>query len=420
VIFLDGGTAMNEIATVSLPATANQLDAVSKPASSYNLAIGYLRAFITVLVLAHHAVLAYHPFAPPMPASLLTQPRWWQAFPVVDSQRWIGFALFVGFNDTFFMSLMFFLSGLFVWQSLERRGSSAFLRNRVQRLGLPFVVAAALVAPLAYYPSYLLTGTSTGLAGFWHEWRSLGDWPAGPAWFVWVLLAFDCIAAALLALIPKWGQTLGRALSGISRPAVFFALLVALSALAYIPLALIYSPFYWFSFGPFYVQASRPLHYLVYFFIGAGVGAYGFERGLLAPEGKLARRWILWCVAALVAFCVATVIAIASFSAKGSPQVWGMIGGMSFALSCAASSLAFLAIFVHFTRSGNRVLDSLRDNAYGMYLIHYVFVSWLQYALLKTALTAIAKGSAVFLGTLALSWATTAALRRIPVVARTL
>jgi hypothetical protein len=65
---------------------------VSKPASSYNLPIGYLRAFITVLVLGHHAVLAYHPFAPPVPASLVTQPRWWQAFPVVDSQRWSGFA----------------------------------------------------------------------------------------------------------------------------------------------------------------------------------------------------------------------------------------------------------------------------------------------------------------------------------------
>ena len=29
-----------------------------------NLAINYLRAFITLLVLAHHAALAYHPFAP--------------------------------------------------------------------------------------------------------------------------------------------------------------------------------------------------------------------------------------------------------------------------------------------------------------------------------------------------------------------
>jgi hypothetical protein len=92
---------MGEIATIPLLATIGtigQPDVVSKPASSYNLPIGYLRAFIAVLVLAHQAALAYHPFAPPVPASLVTQPRWWQAFPVVDSQRWSGFALFVGFN----------------------------------------------------------------------------------------------------------------------------------------------------------------------------------------------------------------------------------------------------------------------------------------------------------------------------------
>jgi hypothetical protein len=410
---------MSEIETLPLPAAIRQTDAVSKPANSYNLPMGYLRAFITLLVLAHHAVLAYHPFAPPVPPSLVTQPRWWEAFPAVDSQRWTGFALFVGFNDIFFMSLMFFLSGLFVWRSLERKGAASFLRERVLRLGVPFVVAAALIAPLAYYPTYLLTGTSTGLTGFWHEWRSLGEWPAGPAWFIWVLLAFDCVAAALLVLIPNWGAALGRGLAGVSRrPIFFFALLVAVSAVAYVPLALVYGPVSWFSFGPFYFQSSRPLHYLVYFLIGAGVGACGFHEGLLAPAGKLARRWILWCVAALVAFVAASAIAIASYSAKSAPQVWGTIGGISFAFSCAASSFAFLSLFVRFAKTRNRVLESLRDNAYGMYLIHYAFVSWLQYAVLKIALPAIAKGSVVFVGTLALSWGVTAGLRRIPGVAR--
>ena len=89
----------------------------------YNVAIGYLRAFVTVLVVAHHAALAYHPFAPAPIASLIAEPRLWPAFPVVDAQRWSGFSLLVGFNDAFFMSLMFFLSGLFVWKSLERKGS---------------------------------------------------------------------------------------------------------------------------------------------------------------------------------------------------------------------------------------------------------------------------------------------------------
>jgi surface polysaccharide O-acyltransferase-like enzyme len=233
-----------------------------------------------------------------------------------------------------------------------------------------------------------------------------------------VLLVFDCIAAVAFVSVPNWGQALRRGFAGASRrPAVFFALLVAISTLAYVPLALVYGPLAWFGFGPFFFQLSRPLHYLVYFTMGIGVGAYGLERGILAPEGKLARGSILWCLGALLAFAAAAAIAIASFSAKGSPQVWGTIGGIGFTVSCAASSFAFLALFVRFAKTHNRVWDSLRDNAYGMYLIHYAFVRWLQYALLKTALPAVAKGSAVFLGTVALSWGATAALRRIPAVA---
>jgi peptidoglycan/LPS O-acetylase OafA/YrhL len=407
-------TAATLITQKSQPASA----AFDQTARSYNPAVGYLRAFITLLVLAHHSVLAYHPYAP-APAALLSGPsRWWQAFPVVDSQRSTGFAVFAGFNDIFFMALMFFLSGLFVWKSLQRKGSGHFLRDRAVRLGLPFLVAAAVVAPVAYYPAYLQTGAGGGIAGFWQQWRSLGNWPAGPAWFVWVLLAFDVLAAVLVLVLPRWGDALGR-LASISnrRPMVFFGLLVAASAAAYVPLALVFNPFYWSSFGPFTFQTSRVLHYLVYFLLGAGVGA-GIDRGLLASDGKLARRWPLWLVGALAAFGLATGVGLTAMTAHVGSRAWEIAGDSTFVLSCAASSFALLALFVRFARGRSRLFESLTANAYGMYLIHYAFVSWLQYALLHASLPAIAKGSIVFGGTVLLSWGATAALRRLPGIAR--
>jgi hypothetical protein len=56
------------------------------------------------------------------------------------------------------------------------------------------------------------------------------------------------------------------------------------------------------------------------------------------------------------------------------------------------------------------MLDSLSSNAYSMYLIHYVFVVWLQFAMLPVALFAIGKAAIVFTGTLAMSWAASLAL----------
>ena len=95
-----------------------------------------------------------------------------------------------------------------------------------------------------------------------------------------------------------------------------------------------------------------------------------------------------------------------------------MAGDFAFVISCAASGFAFMALFVRFAKKPSKLWDSLSANAYGMYLVHYAFVSWLQYALLKAALPAVAKGGIVFLATVVLSWGVTAGVRRIPAVAR--
>jgi hypothetical protein len=406
-----------ETAVAPPPLTQTILPApVASPPPQYNLAIGYLRAWVTLMVLAHHAVLAYCTFAPPPPRSLLAQPRWWGAFPVVDVQRSNIFSVFVLFNDRFFMALMFFLSGLFVWSSLERKGSKTFLRDRGLRLGIPFIVAAAVIAPLAYYPTYLQIG-GRGVAGYWAQWSALRQWPAGPAWFVWLLLAFDLLAAAIFVLAPHSGDLLRRCSSGAARrPVMFFSGLFAAAALAYLPLALRYGPLRWTTFGPFYFQTSRLLLYLVYFFAGVTVGAYSLGRGLLAAGGNLARRYPLWILACALAFLAS--LSASTAIVKTPTLALAIVAFVAFVLSGAASSFAFLACFVRFVKRDHRVFDSLRDNAYGMYLVHYVFVSWLQYALLRSALPALAKGSLVFAGTVLLSWAAVAGLRRIPAVAR--
>jgi hypothetical protein len=397
-------------------------NAETLPPSQHYVALGYLRAFIIVLVVAHHSVLAYHPYAPAPSPRFNSQPFMWAVFPIVDPQRWRGVDLFVGFNDIFFMSLMFFLSGLFVWPSLVRKGPGRFARDRALRLGLPFAVAAALLAPLAYYPAYHVTGVAPGFGAFWKQWLSLGTWPSGPAWFIWLLLAFDGGAAAMYRLAPHFGVALGRLAAGAkTRPFKFFLLLVATSALAYIPLAVAFGPVRWLSFGPFSFQASRLLHYAVYFFIGIGIGACGIDRGLLASDGNLARRWPLWVLASMMLFFVSIVafLALVAAMSRGAiPTALSLFTHFTFVSSCAASGFAFLALFVRFMQTRMRVFDSLSANAYGIYLLHYGIVTWLQFSLLRAPLSGPAKGSIVFLGALTISWGATILMRRIPAIAR--
>jgi hypothetical protein len=89
------------------------------------------------------------------------------------------------------------------------------------------------------------------------------------------------------------------------------------------------------------------------------------------------------------------------------------LADLSFVFACFGSCFAVLALVLRL--AGRRLPASagLRRDAFGMYLVHYVFVVWLQYALLGVGLFAMVKGALVFSGTLLLSWGTIAVVRRI-------
>ena len=390
----------------------------SEPAgnANYSIAIGYLRAAIIVVVVAVHSVLAYCSFAPKQ-IPFGTRSDLWKAYPIVDGRRWAGFDPIVGFTDPFGMSLMFFLSGLFVWNSLQRKGIARFGRDRVLRLGLPFAFAIAFLAPAAYYPTYLATAADPSLKAFLRQWLSLGKWPSGPAWFIWMLLGFDCFAAGLFLMIPEWGYRPRRWYSRVlSSPARFFWTLTAVSGIAYVPMALAFDPARWTAWGPFMFQTSRLPHYAVWFFAGLCTGAYGIHRGVIAPDGALAQNWLRWLGWTSAAYGVMVVVTHPAIRSPAPPW-WEFVAAMAWVLSCTTATLWVLAMFLRFGGTRVRVMDSLCENAYGIYLVHYVFVIWLQYFLLRAPLAALAKGSIVFLGALALSWSSVVALRRVPGVA---
>jgi hypothetical protein len=383
--------------------------------SKSSLALSNLRGATILIVLAFHSCLAYLSFLPSSATPFDSPPYQWRSFPIIDSQRWFGFDLFCAPQDVYLMSLMFFLSGVFVWPGLARRGSWDYLGHRVIRIGLPFGLAVFLLMPAAHYPVYLVTAADPGVVVFWQHYVALPFWPNGPAWFLWQLLVLNIAAAAVHWLAPGWETLLRRMASLGAHPSRFFVGLATASAFAYVPLAIAFTPWEWRQLGPFGLQLSRPLHYAVYFFAGLAIGIHGIENGLLASGGLLVRRWTMWLAAAFAAFLLwITPTALIFELRDAAPLGLQIIADLGFVLCCASSCFFLLAVSLHFARNRSRVLDSLSRNAYGMYLLHYIFVVWLQYALLNAPLFAVAKAAIVFGVTLVLSWAASAALRRLP------
>jgi peptidoglycan/LPS O-acetylase OafA/YrhL len=403
---------------MSLAVTSGKpADRAAAPAS---LAIDNLRAIVILFVLAFHSMLAYLNFLPDHPYAFDAPPFLWRAFPIVDTNRWFGFDLFCAWLDVFLMSFFFMLSGLFTWPSLSRRGAPSFLYDRLLRLGLPFAVVVFLLVPVAHYPSYLQSATDPSIAAFWRHWLALPFWPSGPVWFLWLLLVGDVAAAGLFIVLARRREAL-VSLSFYARqhPAKFLAGFVLAGILAYLPPALVFGTSAWSQLGPFAFQLSRPVHYALYFFAGVAIGACGIERSLIAADGPLARRWTRWALAALVLFAAWLGLTAPIAADPGSASL-GLqaLDDLSFVLAAFTSCFFVLALAVRFARVRSRVLDSLKANAYGMYLVHYGFVVWLQYLLLAVLWPAILKAALVFGGTVMVSWSVSGALRRVPAVAR--
>src|SRR3954454_6447906 len=255
------------------------------------------RTLITLLVVVHHSVLNFTYFGQG------------------DAQRWLGFDLIVLFNDSFFMASMFFISGLFVWTALTRKGWARFLRDRAWRLGVPFLVSVFVLMPMAYYPTFLRyhlpETTDLSFLHFWQNIFVVGPWPSGPAWFLWVLLALDALAAALYRLAPAIIKSLGKAVYGARhRPVALFVFFLAITIASYEPLRLAFGDASWLEPGglPLPIQTSRILLYTSYFFAGVIVGATNLKTGLLAENGALAKRWPLWL--AMAAAFYAAILAL--------------------------------------------------------------------------------------------------------------
>jgi hypothetical protein len=363
------------------------------------------------MVLAHHSSLAYTTFA-----HFDKQDPARSTAPVVDTMRWAFLDYAENFNDVFFMSLMFFVSGLFVFPALRRHGVFGFLRDRVLRLGVPFAFAVLFLMPVAYYASWQLAGRSKGFVDF-YQLLARSGFAAGPPWFIWVLLLFDVVLAVTLVPLQRWIPAAGRWMKCLAcHPFAAFLGMFLLAAVAYVPLLFRYGFGTWTNFvtPPFSFQVPRIGLHALWFAFGFLAGAPDYSEGLLARDGRLARRWSLWTAGCVLAYNALWFLPRWSVVRQLSGPDQRMLEALLWVASCVASCFAFLALFRGVAMTSRQWMNSLSRSAYVMYLVHYVYITWTQRLILDRPIHASLKFAFVFLATTLLSWLTAQALLRIP------
>lgn len=118
--------------------------------------------------------------------------------PVTDG---VLFSLFAPFGLTM-IPLLFLVAGLLTPPSVARKGPGRYARDRLVRLGIPFVVFVGLIWPLLLYALYRPLGNAP--ASYWAEFVGTAEesMDTGYFWFVGDLLLLSLVYAAWTRLRP--------------------------------------------------------------------------------------------------------------------------------------------------------------------------------------------------------------------------
>ena len=142
-------------------------------------------------IIAIHGVLGY------------TDTGWWSYGDArevtLSTVATVALMLVVGPVGVVLIPLLFLVAGLLTPGSLERKGPGRFARERLLRLGVPFVVYVLCIQPTVVYAVDHRWGNAYG--SFWSEYLGEDGQPdTGPLWFVGVLLIYSLAYAGWVAL----------------------------------------------------------------------------------------------------------------------------------------------------------------------------------------------------------------------------
>jgi glucans biosynthesis protein C len=298
-----------------------------------------------------------------------------------DERRTALVDFLMAFIHAFRMPVFFILAGYFVALLARSRGAGGLARHRLRRLGLPFLVfwppvfAACVVLSLLFLHRIV--------RGSWGLDRSLmADHPTvpqGPStmhmWFLWLLLWFSLLAAALLRWFDgPWlqrGAAILRRLGSTAWGPVVLTLPLVLAGLGY-PDGLVRPN------GAFLPPAAEWLHNGMFFVFGLAL--LGHQQPLF---DLYRRRCKAYALAGVLPFVAAGALVEAHAPAVAIAFVYNM--------SSWLWSFALIGLALRVLDRRSAWLSYLADSSYWVYLVHMPLTIGLGALLFGLALPAVAK-----------------------------
>jgi fucose 4-O-acetylase-like acetyltransferase len=340
-----------------------------------------LRAFLIFLVVLVHAGVVYE-------SSGIMGPYW-----IVDDPATSDLPGLVNLLlDLFVMPTFFFISGYLTPGSLQRQGSWRFLRARLRRLILPWVIAVLTLIPL--YNAIFLHSRGlpqAGWATYFHF--SNGTISQSWLWFLPVLFLFNLLYLLLHRLNLPTGK-LGIKAAVAAVLVLSFGYSVAVSRLGWLG---------WTKTPLLDFQNERLLPYLLVFLLGS----LCYRQKVLDSDRRNMKLYIAVNATAWIPISIYIVVLLNFFLRPGTPIISSQVDGpllwFSYHLSMLMLLYCAVTTFKYYCNRQGRLGRTLGGLSYAVYIIHLAVLGPIALALLDTDLPALAKYPILALTTYAAS-----------------
>lgn len=323
---------------------------------------------------------------------------------VKNAEQSAELGIVMGAFWSFGLAVLFLLSGAGARFALRRRTWQAFLRERVARLLVPFVVAGVLVlSPIQAYIEAVHKGTGGGpfpdYAVGWIGRAMTLDVSISPTlfgrgyhlWFLGFLFAISVIALPLLVgLMGRRGRAVIDALArGLAWPGATLAVAVPIVVLMTIGVTLGTDEHDWFEF----------CWYFAYFVIGFVVVSDDRFMAAVRRDGWLALG------AAVVSTFVLTATPVAGelSSIESGLDVTRFLAGMLFALEGWAWTLVLLNVGLRMAALQRPVAARLNEAVLPVYVVHQPVILAVAFFVVEWPIGILPKWLVVFGASLAIT-----------------
>ena len=334
-----------------------------------------LRAIAMLLGIVLHAVIAYRVF-----------PN--AAWPN-DTYQWIGYDMLYLWIHAFRMQVFFLVAGFFARLLYLRIGEIAFLKHRMKRIVIPFIVSVVVLVPLSIAPFLYynyseeqgmdtlsaLSATGRGVLG----WNGLVH-----LWFLYYLLMFyaTMIAAIHLArrmpILKKVSSHLSF-LADITSPWTIISIVVLIVAVLTFQEKLILEA---------YTGIKPDIAQFTYYGLFFGIGYWIHQHSYLIEKiSTYAIPYLI--IGSLLVLPLTYLYTVAHDVSQPNHNVYAVLIRVVGACQTVLLVGGVLGGFIRFFARENRTLRYISDAAYWLYLIHLPLVAWLQVWLLHGALPGI-------------------------------